>query len=240
MDETIWGVGRDGDYDNNIQTQLTSPLFEVAQSNPTIVFQHNYNTQAGHDGGNFSYAYSTDNGNNWSDGGVLTPVGGQGYEGTVIGLGQSGWSGNSSGWKQSVFTIPVSTGKVFKIRWNFASDNDNTVGHGWLVDEVAGVGFPIDLKSGTPPVPGAAINSVNLSSNPLRGQGQLIYTLVRACKVSIKLFDAGGRLVRPLATAGYREGVNTARLDANGLNPGVYFVKLVADGTTKTTKVIIE
>jgi hypothetical protein len=96
------------------------------------------------------------------------------------------------------------------------------------------------LKAGRPPKPGAAINSVNLSSNPLRGRGLLTYTLVRPCKVGINLYDAAGRLVRPLATAGFREGANTARLDANGLNPGVYFVKLVADGATKTTKVIIE
>ncbi len=240
MDETIWGVGRDGDYDYDTHTQLTSPAFEVTQSNPAIAFQHNYNTQAGHDGGNISYLYSTNNGSSWTDGGVLSPSSGQTYEGTVIALGASGWSGNSSGWRQSVFTIPVSSGDYMKVRWNFASDDDEIVGHGWLVDEVAGIGFPIDFKSGRPPVPGAAVNRVSLSSNPLRGHGLLTYTLVRACKVNINLYNAVGRLVRPLATAGYREGTNTARLDANGLNPGVYFVKLVGDDDIKTTKVIIE
>ncbi len=233
MDETIWGVGRDGDYDPNRDGRLVSPTFDVTEANPSIAFQHNFDITDEDDGGNFSY--STDGGSNWT---LLEPVDGLDYSGTPSALGQKGWTGSSSGWKQSVFTIPVTT-DTFSVSWRFASDGSSN-DHGWLVDEVAGIGFPIDLKSGRPPVPGAAINSVNLSSNPLRGRGMLTYTLVRPCKVSINLYDAAGRLVRPLATAGFREGVNTAQLDANELNPGVYFVKLLGDGDIKTAKVVIQ
>jgi hypothetical protein len=233
MDETIWGVGRDGDYDPNKDGRLVSPTFDVTRSNPSIAFQHNFDITDADDGGNFSY--STNGGSSWT---LLEPVGGLDYSGTPAALGQKGWTGSSSGWKQSVFTIPVASG-TFQVSWRFASDG-STNDHGWLIDEVAGVGFPVDLKAGRPPKPGAAINAVSLSSNPLRGQGLLTYNLVRACKVSIKLFDAGGRLVRPLATAACREGVNIARLDARGVNPGVYFVKLTGGSDVRTAKVIIE
>lgn len=234
MDETIWGVGRDGDYDPDRDGRLVSPTFDVTEANPSVAFQHNFDITDADDGGNFSY--STDGGSSWN---VLEPVDGLDYTGYPSKLDPApGWSGSSSGWKQSVFTIPV-TSDTFKVSWRFASDGSSNE-HGWLIDEVAGIGFPIDFKSGRPPVPGAAINSVNLSSNPLRGRGLLTYTLVRPCKVSINLYDAAGRLVRPLATAGFREGVNTAQLDANELNPGVYFVKLLGDGDIKTTKVIVQ
>ena len=138
-----------------------------------------------------------------------------------------------------MFTIDeVGANVPFAVRWRFASSG--TSSGGWLLDEVAGVDFTTSFKSGKPPEPGAPVNSVSLSPNPLRGAGQLSYTLIRDCKVSINLYDASGRLVRPLATDGFKEGVNTTRLDASRLASGVYFVKLAADGATKTTKVIIE
>ncbi len=46
--------------------------------------------------------------------------------------------------------------------------------------------------------------------------------------------------VAQAANGNAKRGLNTARLDANHLAPGVYFVKLVCGDATRSTKVVIE
>jgi len=235
MDDTVWGNRLNGYYGNSESDTLTSPTYKAAQDTPVVAFQHSFSTESLMDGGNLAY-YSTKTGSTWI---VLTPSAGLGYGGTVSALGQSGWSGNSSGWKQSVFQIPVNKDTQFQVRWRFASGPTNNSYRGWLLDEVAGIGC--DLAGGGPPLgSGPVIDTLKVSPNPVRGYGQVSYTLLKGCNVSIKLYDASGRLALRVPTSGFKKGKNTARLDASGLARGVYFVKVAGETDTKTTKVIIE
>jgi hypothetical protein len=236
MDSLVWGDRVNGYYDNDEDSKLTSPTYEALQNNPAIAFQHNFCTEASHDGGNFSY--STNNGSSWT---TLSTCAGLGYNSVVSALGDdSGWSGGPSGWNQSVFTIPVDDGDTFKVRWRFASDASGT-SYGWLIDEVAGIGCDTPPGTDRPPQRGdSIIATLDFSPNPVHGDGQLSYTLLKDCNVTIKLYDATGALVAPLVTSGFKKGVHTAAMDASRLKSGVYFVMIAGKGDVKSTKVTIE
>jgi hypothetical protein len=235
MDSIVWGDRLSGYYDNSENSRLTSPTYKASQDNPAIAFQHNFSTEASRDGGNFSY--STNNGSTWTR---LRPSAGLKYNSRVYALGpDSGWSGGPSGWNQSIFTIPVTNGASFWARWRFASDGSVT-SYGWLIDEVAGIGCAA-TDGGRQVQPGdSVIAELNFSPNPVRGDGQLSYTLLRDCHVSIKLYDATGALVARPATSGFKKGVNTAKMDVSKLRQGVYFVMVEGAGDVSSTKVIIQ
>jgi hypothetical protein len=231
MDSFVWGDRVHGNYDNNENSYLTSPTYKASQANPAIAFQHSFNTELYHDGGNFSY--STDNGSSWH---WRSTCAGLPYNSEISVLGDSGWSGNSLGWKQSVFTIPVAASAEFKVRWHFAADGDGVTGPGWLIDEVAGINCDLPGRLGA----AGFIDTTKVWPNPVRGKGQVSYTLRKACNVSIGLYDVSGRLAARVPTSGFKEGRNTATLDASKLARGVYFVKVKGETDTKMTKVIIE
>ena len=217
---------------DNENSYLTSPKYEASQDHPSIAFQHSFNTEADHDGGNFSYS------TNGTDFDTLIPTAGLGYAGMVSALGDSGWSGTTTtGWNQSVFTLThVTKGTPFWVRWHFAADGDGVTGPGWLIDEVAGINCDLPGRLGA----AGFIDTMNVWPNPVRGKGQVSYTLRKACNVSIGLYDVSGRLAARVPTSGFRQGKNTAALDATKLARGVYFVKVKGETDTKTTKVIIE
>ena len=231
MDATVWGDRLSGNYDPSENSYLTSPTYKASQANPAIAFQHSFNTELYHDGGNFSY--STDNGSSWH---WRSTCAGLPYNSEISVLGDSGWSGNSLGWKQSAFMIPVAANAEFKVRWHFAADGDGVTGPGWLIDEVAGINCDLPGRLGA----AGFIDTMNVWPNPVRGKGQVSYTLRKACNVSIGLYDVSGRLAARVPTSGFRQGKNTAALDATKLARGVYFVKVKGETDTKTTKVIIE
>jgi hypothetical protein len=234
MDDTVWGDRLNGYYGNSTNDTLTSPTYKATQDTPVVAFQHSFSTESLMDGGNFSY-YSNKTGSTWI---VLTPSGGLEYNGRVSALGpDTGWSGNSSGWKQSVFKIPVKKDTQFQVRWHFASGPTNNSYRGWLIDEVAGINCaPAGGKLGA----AGTIDTLKVWPNPARGKALVRYTLWRDCNVSINLYDASGRLAARVPTSGFKKGPNTAKLDASRLARGVYFVKVKVEADTKTTKVIIE
>jgi hypothetical protein len=232
MDSVVWGHGVDGSYGDDENSTLTSPNYEALEDAPAIAFQNNFNIEDADDGGNLSY--STD-GTGWT---LLTPDAGPAYAaGSIPELGERGWTGNSNGWQQSVFTLgDLTQGDSFWVRWRFASDvggND----HGWLLDEVAGINC--DLYVGKMGAAGF-IDTMNVWPNPACGKAQVSYTLRKAGNVTVKLYDASGRLARQVPTGGFRRGKNTTTFDATKLARGVYFVKVEGASNFKTNKVVIE
>jgi len=235
MDSTVWGDRLSGYYGSNENSMLTSPTYVALQDSPAVAFQHAFNTEVRRDGGNFSYWTS---GSHWTR---LSPCAGLEYNTRVFALGDSGWSDRSYGWNQSVFTIPVAENTQFQVRWRFASDESNNDCNGWLLDEVAGIGCDTAPGGDRPPQDeNSIIAALDFSPNPVHGSGCVSYTLLRDCQVSVRLYDAAGRLVTRPATNGFKKGVNTAALDATGLGRGIYFLTLAGAGDSKTTKVVIE
>jgi hypothetical protein len=242
MDSFAWGDRLTGNYENNENSKLTSPKYEATQDYPSIAFQHSFNTETSNDGGNFSYS------TNGTDFDTLIPTAGLGYTGFVSALNENGvgdeygWSGTSTtGWNQSVFTLThVTEGIPFWVRWRFASNGTNNSYRGWLIDEVAGINCRLATDQRPPQRGDSIIAALDFSPNPVRGDGQLSYALLRDCNVSIKLYDATGALVAPLRTSGFKKGVHTAAMDVSKLQRGVYFVMVEGAGDVSSTKVIIQ
>jgi len=124
--QQILKAGVDGDY------------LLVPNDNPVLRFYHDYNTEAGADGGVIEV--STDGGLFWSQLGDKMFRGG--YSGfiqyaTFVIPNFSTFYGDSEGYVPTYVDLTEYAGQEIALRWNFASD-DNTapVGGAWYVDDV--------------------------------------------------------------------------------------------------------
>lgn len=79
--------------------------------------------------------------------------------------------------------------------------------------------------------------------NPTSDIGNLRVDLVEPATVSAKLFAVDGRRVQTYVKENLDAGRHTFQIEISGLNPGVYFMEIKADGSTekihKTIKVVI-
>ena len=80
--------------------------------------------------------------------------------------------------------------------------------------------------------------------NPARGEALFRFVLPRGGRVSIGLFDAGGRLVRELARGEFTSGEHPVRWDgrnADGRNAasGIYHVRLEVEGRSVTRRLVV-
>jgi len=86
--------------------------------------------------------------------------------------------------------------------------------------------------------------TVTLSGNgPFAGRVSIVYGLPRSAELRLEVYDACGRLVRVVADGVGKPGYHTADwccTDERGraVPQGAYFVRLTADGTTLTSKIV--
>ncbi|MCD4751335.1 MAG: hypothetical protein K8R59_18345, partial [Thermoanaerobaculales bacterium] len=118
-----WTDSPGGNYGNNADTSLTSPLIDLSDvENVELRFFHTYTTEDGYD-----YAiveYSTNGGSTWSEG--------------------ARWDGSNSGWNEVVLQIPDLNGAPQAlIRFRLDSDGSITR-NGWYVDDITVRGTAID------------------------------------------------------------------------------------------------
>ncbi len=86
-------------------------------------------------------------------------------------------------------------------------------------------GMPV----GAPAPAAAALSLANPGANPVRGWGQLAFSLPEAANVSLDVTDVQGRVRRELMRDEPRTAGRYAHAwNAEGLEPGVYFVRLRA------------
>ena len=74
--------------------------------------------------------------------------------------------------------------------------------------------------------------------NPTRGAATLRFTLAEAGPASVRVYDAVGRLVATLADGEWAAGPHEASVAA-GLPAGVYFVRLQAEASAHTQKLVV-
>jgi len=81
---------------------------------------------------------------------------------------------------------------------------------------------------------------LSCAPNPLRGQGHLRFDLARAASVTLRVYDAAGRRVATLLDRAPRAGgPHAVAIDGTGIAPGIYFVRIEADGRGGTRKVVV-
>ncbi|MFO7651527.1 MAG: T9SS type A sorting domain-containing protein, partial [bacterium] len=80
-------------------------------------------------------------------------------------------------------------------------------------------------SSGIRPAPGWQFT---LAPNPMSGRGVLRYSVPTPALLSVRLYDAAGRVVRVAAESRPVAGSGVIDLDTRGLSAGVYLVRLDA------------
>ncbi len=101
------------------------------------------------------------------------------------------------------------------------------------------------LNGGWVDAPGAvASRTLRLSvegAHPVRGAGQLAFTLPRDGRVRLALIDVQGRVVRELLSGARAAGEYHLGWNAASLRPGLYFARLVLDGDdARSVRVIVQ
>ena len=93
------------------------------------------------------------------------------------------------------------------------------------------------VEEGAPGAAGAALGLP--APNPTAGPLALTVTLEAPATVRLGVFDALGREVARLGGGAWPAGEHPVRLDTGALAPGVYAVRLVADGRTSTRRFVV-
>lgn len=78
-----------------------------------------------------------------------------------------------------------------------------------------------------------------VAPNPLTGAGELRLALPAAERVSVRVYDATGRMVVRVADGMLPAGYHRLRLDAARLAEGVYLLRVEAGGRTETQKLVV-
>jgi hypothetical protein len=75
--------------------------------------------------------------------------------------------------------------------------------------------------------------------NPFNPTTTLDFALAADTQVTLKLYDAGGRLVRTLIDASMATGYHRAALHATGLASGIYYCRMQAGDFTATRQLVL-
>lgn len=226
-----WVTNLNGTHNNNEQSFLESPCFDMSneQFDPVFNFTGIYSTESGFDRG--WVELSTDGGANWTK---LIDLGGavNWYNNT----GGQYWEGNDP----SGATIWDSTSNVMngaagsnsvKVRFAFSSDGSVTF-EGMGVDDIF-----IDRVVGVQEQLANEAN-VTLYPNPSNGQFKLIMNTKQDADYTLQLRDAQGKLV-------FNEMLNVngnfvKDYDFESLPKGVYFLNLQSDEESIVRKVVLQ
>lgn len=129
-------------------------------------------------------------------------------------------------------------GTMFVIaNWTFSGVGANT---GQTSNGTATTPFPIRSYTRTPvAAEGAPRNGLTLAvANPVRGAAQVRFSTETTGTARLALYDVLGRRVATLAD-GVAAGAQAVTLDAAGLAPGVYLLRLDAGGRVLTQTVTV-
>lgn len=73
-----------------------------------------------------------------------------------------------------------------------------------------------------------------ITPNPARGEANVEFSLAETGTVSVRIYDALGRVLQTIVDEEMRPGVYTVRLNTNTFESGVYFVRLETKALVKT------
>lgn len=88
-------------------------------------------------------------------------------------------------------------------------------------------------------LPARQISKLNISQNPFTRNTTISYSVPARGKVSLGVYDLSGRCVRTLVDVEKGTGEYNVKLNARGLETGVYFVRLKTGYYKETQKVVL-
>lgn len=95
------------------------------------------------------------------------------------------------------------------------------------LDDTMTVTFFVDFPAITESKLVGSDYNLTISKNPFSKSTFMSYQLPVQGKVSLKIYDIGGRLVKTLVNDEQQIGNHNIKLDAKGLATGVYFINLL-------------
>lgn len=130
----------------------------------------------------------------------------------------------------NLFDLPVT------VTNNTALDGAIAVDHFFIKAEIANFACITGLDETK-----ASNNDVNygLLPNPAKGNVNVSVKLVNANTIDVSVYNLVGQLVKSVKTEG-QVGENTINVNLDGLNTGIYMVKVSANGKTNTKKLVVE
>ena len=112
-------------------------------------------------------------------------------------------------------------------------------GPGWQFDESDSAFRIAQVGMAGPRIETPRNWTLFVNPSPARGAFTVCYDVPRQGRVSVGVYDAGGRLVRSLSEGGVAPGRYETKLVPGILPAGVYFCTLVADGQRLSRKVVL-
>jgi hypothetical protein len=109
-------------------------------------------------------------------------------------------------------------------------------GPSWLLEAGSWSGPPV--PTGAETVPGTFWIGQNFP-NPFNPTTTIRYSLAKAARVELKLYDPTGRQVALLVDADQAAGIQEVTLRADDLASGVYFYRLIAGDFRETRKMLL-
>lgn len=82
-------------------------------------------------------------------------------------------------------------------------------------------------------------NSISIYPNPANQSTSLTINLNEAAQANVSVYDVTGTLVLNAFSGQLKAGLNTLKINLDNLNSGVYFVALVSNNKTQTSKLVV-
>lgn len=131
---------------------------------------------------------------------------------------------------------------VATVRFDFGTGFGSPRGRIGLDDIAVSAAVEVPVAAPVLPVTGGGL-LVRAAPNPFRAATTIHYRVRHETSVRVSVYDAAGRLVRRLGGGARGAGPNEERWDGfdragRSVAPGVYFVRLEADGERSSTRVV--
>lgn len=152
----------------------------------------------------------------------------------IDGVLQNKWSGETD-WMIASYTIDSGS---HSLRWEYSKDGYFSEGAdaAWL-DQMMLPAYEVNTATGVATV--ATAVSLQASPNPFKNLTQISYYLSKPSLVSMKLYDAHGRLVRQFMNDRPQQaGNHVIAFDGSDMQAGIYLCKMVINGKSATTRLV--
>ncbi|HTY07852.1 MAG TPA: T9SS type A sorting domain-containing protein, partial [Candidatus Edwardsbacteria bacterium] len=157
------------------------------------------------------------------------------------------YSGTQASWRQRSYSIAnCDTIHGYKLRFMMTSNTDTITADGWYVDDVTIMGYTKASGVSGDPAGQRSVRGIAVGCypNPSPGVTMFNYSLPRAGRATLALYDICGRQVTTLIDAPQQAGGHSVRWNGAGrdgrrMPSGVYFYRLDAGGRSATGKLIL-
>jgi CubicO group peptidase (beta-lactamase class C family) len=225
------GVANNFDWSGKIgqYRDLQLPLLNISNLDSTdFSFDYAYSAFPANYQDSLQVSVSEDCGETWQ---TLFYKGGNTLRTTISYQSDIFYPEDTSEWKHESFSLAGFEGDIL-IRFRARYGNSNNL----YIDNIH-VGFPVEVGIDEPMVSDYR-SDIRVYPNPFSGSTTLEYELGQDANVNLSVYNQLGQHVKNLVNEHQSKGGQKAQLNAAGIQPGVYYIRLKADNQVITKKII--